>query len=208
MGTAYLLLFANTTDSCFKFVEFIMADTNSQYDLIIKECQDIFLKKTQDYGTAWRVLREISIVDQVYIKAQRIRNIQETGQQKVGNIGDDIRSEFIGIINYSIIGLIQLELTENDPEELTVAEVGTLYYKYFVAAKTLMQSKNHDYGEAWRNMSQESFADLILMKLQRMRQIVSNKGETIISEGLDANFYDMINYAVFALILMDEPTQT
>ena len=183
-----------------------MADTNSQYDRTIKECKDIFLKKTQDYGTAWRVLREISIVDQVYIKAQRIRNIQETGQQKVGNIGDDIRSEFIGIINYSIIGIIQLELTENDPEELSVTHVATLYHKYFTAAKTLMQSKNHDYGEAWRNMSQESFVDLILMKLQRMRQIVSNKGETIISEGLDANYYDMINYAVFALILMDEPT--
>ncbi|MGZ3881063.1 MAG: DUF1599 domain-containing protein [Flavisolibacter sp.] len=183
-----------------------MADTNSQYDLVIKECENIFLNKTRDYGTSWRVLREISIVDQVYIKAQRIRNIQETGEQKVGNIGDDIRSEFIGIINYSIIGLIQLELTENDPEELDVEEVETLYNKYFIAAKTLMQSKNHDYGEAWRNMSQESFVDLILMKLQRMRQIVSNKGKTIISEGLDANFYDMINYAVFALILMDEPT--
>jgi len=182
-----------------------MANTDSQYDLVVKECENIFLKKTRDYGTSWRVLREISIVDQVYIKAQRIRNIQETGEQKVGNIGDDIRSEFIGIINYSIIGLIQLELTENDPEELNVQETGTLYDKYFTAAKTLMQSKNHDYGEAWRNMSQESFVDLILMKLQRMRQIVSNKGKTIISEGLDANFYDMINYAAFALILMDEP---
>jgi hypothetical protein len=181
-----------------------MADTNLQYDGVIKECEDIFLKKTRDYGTAWRVLRPISIVDQVYIKAQRIRNIQETGEQKVENIGDDIRSEFIGIINYSVIGLIQLELTENDPEELAVEEVKTLYHKYFIAAKTLMQSKNHDYGEAWRNMSQESFVDLILMKLQRMRQILSNKGKTIISEGLDANFYDMINYAVFALILMNE----
>ena len=182
-----------------------MADTNSQYDKVIKECENIFLKKTRDYGTSWRVLREISIVDQVYIKAQRIRNIQETGEQKVGNIGDDIRSEFIGIINYSIIGLIQLELTENDPEELNAEEVAVLYNKYFTAAKTLMQSKNHDYGEAWRSMSQESFVDLILMKLQRMRQIVSNKGQTIISEGLDANFYDMINYAAFALILTDEP---
>jgi hypothetical protein len=181
-----------------------MSNTDNQYDLVIKECEDIFLKKTCDYGTSWRVLRQISIVDQVYIKAQRIRNIQETGVQKVGNIGDDIRSEFIGIINYSIIGLVQLELTENDPEELTVKEVEVLYHKYFIAAKTLMQSKNHDYGEAWRNMSQESFVDLILMKLQRMRQILSNKGLTIMSEGLDANFYDMINYAVFALILMDE----
>ena len=181
-----------------------MANTNNQYDLVIKECEEIFLKKTRDYGTAWRVLREISIVDQIYIKAQRIRNIQEIGQQKVEKLGDDIRSEFIGIINYSVIGLIQLELTDNDPEELSVNEVETLYHKYFIAAKTLMLSKNHDYGEAWRNMSQESFVDLILMKLQRMRQIVSNKGETIISEGLDANFYDMINYAAFALILMDE----
>lgn len=181
-----------------------MTNTNNQYDQIIKECEDIFLKKTRDYGTAWRVLRQISVVDQVYIKAWRIRNVQETGVQKVGNIGDDIRSEFIGIINYSIIGLIQLELTENDPEELTVNAVEVLYHNYFVAAKTLMQSKNHDYGEAWRNMSQESFVDLILMKLQRMRQILSNKGQTIISEGLDANFYDMINYAVFALILMNE----
>lgn len=181
-----------------------MSKTDSQYDVAIKECEDIFLKKTRDYGTAWRVLRAISIIDQVYIKAQRIRNIQETGQQKVENIGDDIHSEFIGIINYSIIGLIQLELTENDPEELAVKEVQVLYHKYFIAAKTLMQSKNHDYGEAWRNMSQESFVDLILMKLQRMRQIVSNKGKTIISEGLDANYYDMINYSVFALILMSE----
>jgi hypothetical protein len=181
-----------------------MTQTNSQYEAIIKECGDIFLKKAKDYGTAWRVLRQISVIDQIYIKAQRIRNIQETGEQKVGNIGDDIRSEFIGIINYSIIGLIQLELTENDPEELPVEEVASIYHRYFLAAKTLMQSKNHDYGEAWRSMSQESFVDLILMKLHRMRQIVSNKGQTIISEGLDANFYDIINYAVFALILMDE----
>jgi len=185
-------------------IRFKDLDTDSQYDIIVKECEDIFLKKTGDYGTAWRVLRSISIIDQVYIKTQRIRNIQETGQQKVENIGDDIRSEFIGIINYSVIGLIQLELTDNDPEELTVSEAEVLYHKHFIAAKTLMQNKNHDYGEAWRNMSQESFVDLILMKLQRMRQIASNKGLTIMSEGLDANFYDMINYAVFALILTDE----
>ena len=181
-----------------------MANTNNEYDIVIKQCEDIFLKKTRDYGTAWRVLRAISIVDQIYIKAQRIRNIQETGQQKVENIGDDIRSEFVGIINYSIIGLIQSELTENDPEELEVTEVETLYNRYFIAAKTLMQSKNHDYGEAWRNMSQQGLVDLILMKLQRMRQILSNEGKTIISEGIDANFYDIINYAAFALILMNE----
>jgi len=181
-----------------------MTDTNQQYDTIIKECEDIFLKKTRDYGTAWRVLRSISIIDQVFIKAQRIRNIQEKGEQKVENIGDDIRSEFIGIINYSIIGLIQHNLTENDPEELDPEFARELYHNHFLAAKTLMKSKNHDYGEAWRDMSEESFADLILMKLQRMRQIVSNKGKTLISEGIDANFLDMVNYAVFALIQMEE----
>jgi hypothetical protein len=181
-----------------------MVRTNEQYDAVIKQCEDIFLKKTKDYGTSWRVLRPISIVDQIYIKAQRIRTIQEKGEQKVGNIGDDIRSEFIGIINYSIIGLMQMQLTDDDPEELDVSEVEKMYHGYFLAAKNLMQSKNHDYGEAWRNMTQESFVDLVLMKLQRMRQILSNKGETLISEGLDANYYDMTNYAVFALILMDE----
>lgn len=181
-----------------------MADTNEQYESVIQKCREIFMGKTKDYGTAWRVLRPISIVDQIYIKAQRIRTIQEKGLQKVGNIGDDIRSEFIGIINYSIIGLIQMELKEEAPDELDVATVEGLYTQYFIAAKTLMQSKNHDYGEAWRQMTQESFVDLILMKLQRMRQIISNKGQTLISEGLDANFFDMINYAVFALLLMDE----
>lgn len=184
-----------------------MNNTNQQYENIIKECENIFLKKTKDYGTSWRVLRAISIIDQIYIKTQRIRNIQETGRQKVGNIGDDVRSEFAGIINYSVIGLMQLELTEKDPEELNMQQTEMLYHSYFTKAKTLMQSKNHDYAEAWRNMSQESFVDLILMKLQRMRQILSNKGATIISEGLDANFYDIINYAVFALILMDEEKQ-
>jgi len=118
-----------------------MTNTNNQYDVVIKQCEDVFLKKTRDYGTAWRVLRPISIVDQIYIKAQRVRNIQETGQQKVENIGDDIRSEFVGIINYGIIGLIQSELTENDPEELNVNEVEALYNRYFILAKTLMQSK-------------------------------------------------------------------
>jgi len=175
--------------------------TIQQYDSVIKKCEDIFLKKTVDYGTAWRVLRPISIVDQIYIKAYRIRTIQEVGEQK---IGDDIPGEFIGIINYSIIGLIQLELTEEDEEELSPDAVKVLYDKYAAEAKALMLSKNHDYGEAWRQMSQESFVDLILMKLQRMRQILSNKGKTLISEGLDANYNDMINYSVFAMILLEE----
>jgi hypothetical protein len=181
-----------------------MSNTNHQYHQVIENCRDIFIKKTKDYGTAWRVLRTISIVDQIYIKAQRIRTIQEKGDQK---IGDDIPAEFIGIINYSIIGLIQLKLTEEDPEELEVERVEALYDHYFAEAKNLMQSKNHDYGEAWRNMTQESFVDLILMKLQRMRQIVSNKGKTLISEGLDANYHDMINYAVFAMILLNEKSK-
>jgi hypothetical protein len=175
--------------------------TIEQYNRVIQKCEDIFLKKTTDYGTAWRVLRTISIVDQIYIKAYRIRTIQELGEQKVG---DDIRGEFIGIINYAVIGLVQLELTEDDEEELSPKVVKELYDRYIAKARELMQAKNHDYGEAWRQMSQESFVDLILMKLQRMRQILSNKGITLISEGLDANYYDMINYAVFALILHQE----
>lgn len=176
-------------------------DTNQQYDDVIDRCKDIFEKKTRDYGTAWRVLRTISIVDQIYIKAQRIRTIQEKGAQK---ISDDIAGEFIGIINYSIIGLIQLHLSADAPDELEVEQTMTLYLAQAHAAKQLMQNKNHDYGEAWRSMSQEGLVDLILMKLQRIRQILQNKGKTLISEGIDANYFDMINYAIFALILMSE----
>ncbi|HEV7622244.1 MAG TPA: DUF1599 domain-containing protein [Flavisolibacter sp.] len=178
-----------------------MDETIQQYRAVQEKCKEIFFKKTSDYGTSWRVLRTISVVDQIYIKAQRIRNIQEIGEQK---ISDNITSEFIGIINYSIIGLIQLKLTDKDPEELGLEEVKELYTGYFNSAGALMQSKNHDYGEAWRNMSQESFVDLILMKLQRMKQILSNNGKTIISEGIDANYFDILNYAVFAMIMDEE----
>ena len=176
-----------------------MTTTNHQYDQVIHTCKEIFLKKTTDYGTAWRVLRTISIVDQLYIKAQRIRTIQEKGTQLVA---DDINAEFKGIVNYAVIGLIQLELPSDAPEELHVAEAERMYDKYVKTAKKLMEDKNHDYGEAWRSMSQESFVDLILMKLQRIRQILVNDGRTEISEGIDANYLDIINYAVFALILM------
>lgn len=176
-------------------------NTSQQYDDVVGRCKDIFSKKTIDYGTAWRVLRTISIVDQIYIKAQRIRTIQEKGQQK---IQDDINGEFIGILNYAVIGIIQLHLAEGAPDELPPAEATALYNSNINAAKNLMNDKNHDYGEAWRNMSQESFVDLILMKLQRIRQILANKGQTLISEGIDANYYDIINYSVFALILMAE----
>jgi len=179
----------------------IMNDTGKQYDSEINSCRDIFLKKAADYGTAWRVLRTISIVDQIFIKAQRIRTIQEKKQQKVA---DNIAAEFQGIINYAIIGLIQFDLAENEPEELDRERVQQLYDQYANKAKSLMEEKNHDYGEAWRSMSQESFVDLILMKLQRIRQILANEGKTLVSEGIDANYYDMINYAVFALILQHQ----
>jgi hypothetical protein len=176
-------------------------NTNEQYDKAVKKCADIFLKKTKDYGTSWRVYRTISVVDQVYIKAKRIRTIQEKGQQK---IGDDVMSEFKGILNYAVIGLIQLDMPGDEPEEMPVNEVERLYNEKVAIAKVLMNDKNHDYGEAWREMSQESFVDLILAKLLRIKSILKNEGVTIISEGIDANFYDILNYAVFALIQADE----
>ena len=178
-----------------------MSETSKQYDQAIASCADIFIKKTTDYGTAWRVLRLISVVDQIFIKALRIRTIQDIGSQKVG---DDIASEFKGIINYSIIGLIQLKLGDPKVDELPVSQVQELYQEYVHFAKSTMMDKNHDYGEAWRDMSQESYADLILMKLMRIRQILTNDGKTLISEGIDANFVDILNYAVFALIQISE----
>lgn len=178
-----------------------MNNTNLQYEEVIKSCIDIFLKKTKDYGTSWRVLRTISVVDQIFIKALRIRTIQDKQVQKVG---DDIASEFMGIINYGVIGLIQLQINNPQVEDLTVNVVEELYKKQILFAKTTMLDKNHDYGEAWREMSQESFADLILVKLLRIKQILANDGKTLISEGIDANYVDIINYAVFALILISE----
>ena len=182
-----------------------MKDTNLAYDKTISSCKEIFLKKAADYGTAWRVLRTISIVDQLFIKAQRIRTIQEKKQQKVA---DDITAEFKGIINYAVIGLIQLDLGSETQEEMEISKLSGLYDQYVSVSKQLMEDKNHDYGEAWRSMSQESFVDLILMKLQRIRQILVNEGKTLISEGIDANYNDIVNYAVFALILIGERGQT
>ncbi|MBI3717364.1 MAG: DUF1599 domain-containing protein [Sphingobacteriales bacterium] len=181
-----------------------MSNTNQQYDEVISSCKNIFIKKTKDYGTSWRVLRPISIVDQIFIKAQRIRNLQETKVQKVDVIGDDIPSEFKGIINYALIGMIQDEIHNEESEELSVDQVEPMYYKMALKAKQLMEDKNHDYGEAWREMSQQSFVDLILMKLMRIKQIISNEGKTVASEGIDANYLDIINYAAFALILIGE----
>lgn len=173
-------------------------NTDLQYDHAVKQCKEIFLKKTRDYGTSWRVYRTISIADQIYIKAKRIRNIQEKGTQR---IEDDLLGEFMGILNYSVIGLIQLDIKDDELEEVPLDEVMKLYDNKIAAAKKLMHDKNHDYGEAWRDMSQESFVDLILAKILRIKQIVQNEGKTLASEGIDANFYDILNYAVFALIL-------
>jgi Nucleotide modification associated domain 1 len=178
-----------------------MNTTNQQYDQAIQACRDIFIKKTKDYGSSWRVLRTISIADQIFIKAKRIRTVQEN---KIQRIGDDIASEFAGILNYAIIGLIQLDLNAGDPEDMPLETVEKLYDAKVGLAKKLMQDKNHDYGEAWRDMSQESFVDLVLSKLLRIKQIISNDGNTIISEGIDANYYDIINYGAFALILLAE----
>jgi len=178
-----------------------MQDTLTQYRDVITRCKDLYVKKAKDYGTSWRVLRPISIVDQVYIKAWRIRQIQENGSQK---IADSIESEFIGIVNYGVIALIQLALPESAPVEMTGDEAKHWYEVKIKEVEDLMQQKNHDYGEAWRDMSQQSFVDMILVKLLRVKQILANDGQTIVSEGIDANFTDIINYAVFALIRMNE----
>jgi len=173
--------------------------TVGEYKQVIKACKDIFLKKTQDYGTAWRVLRLPSITDQIFIKAQRIRSIQEKGAQKVD---DDISGEFIGIINYCVIALIQMNLTDADAMEMVVGDLEPLYDKHVNETMELLMNKNHDYGEAWRDMRVASITDIVLMKLLRVKQIEDNEGKTIISEGIDANYMDMINYAVFCMILM------
>ena len=174
-----------------------MNTTSKQYDSAINMCKELFLKKMKDYGTAWRNLRPTSLTDQIFIKAQRIKSIEEKGTQKVV---DDIAGEYIGIINYCVISLIQLELANDTRVELPYDEVASLYTKYVGITKQLMEDKNHDYGEAWRDMRMSSLTDLILMKIFRVKQIEDNKGQTIISEGVDANYMDMLNYSVFALI--------
>ncbi|HTL82530.1 MAG TPA: DUF1599 domain-containing protein [Bacteroidia bacterium] len=178
-----------------------MKNTSEQYDAIISRCRDIFAKKLKDYGTSWRMFRISSITDQVFIKANRIRTIEQAGTQK---IQDDIKGEYIGMVNYSIIALMQMELKDDDRMDLPANEALTLYDKYSSAAKALMVDKNHDYGEAWRDMRVSSLTDLILVKLLRIKQIEDNEGATIISEGIDANYFDIINYAIFALIRLSE----
>ena len=177
----------------------IMKNTSKEYDTVITICRTLFINKMKDYGCAWRILRLPSLTDQIYIKAQRIRSLQENEIRKVD---EDETGEFIGIINYSIMALIQLELGVADQPDLSVERATQLYDSKVALTKELMQNKNHDYGEAWREMRVSSLTDLILQKLLRVKQIEDNKGKTLVSEGIDANYQDMINYSIFALILM------
>lgn len=172
-------------------------NTSQEFDSVIAVCKSLFLKKTNDYGTAWRILRPSSITDQIFIKAQRIRTLEE---KKVSKVGEDVVSEYIGIINYCAIAMMQLELGEDDPYELAVERVEKLFDEKVNGTKELMFAKNHDYGEAWRDMRISSLTDLILMKILRVKQIEDNSGHTLASEGVNANYQDMLNYAVFALI--------
>lgn len=183
-----------------------MQDTGKQFDEIVAQCQEVFEKKTVDYGTAWRILRVPSVTDQIFIKAKRIRSIQETGVNKVG---ESVADAFMAIVNYSIMALIQLDTGVSEPMDNPMhSSVAIRLYKYFVDnAKMLMMDKNHDYGEAWRKMRVSSLTDIILMKLMRIKQIEDNDSKTIVSEGLPANYYDIINYAVFALIKINRDTE-
>lgn len=185
---------------CLRLKAVILIDkTASEYKQVIATCKTLFEKKTRDYGTAWRILRLSSITDQIFIKAQRIRSIQEKGRQKVE---DPVTDEFIGIINYCVIALIQLELSATEETEMTFEQLEPHYDKVVQETFSLQQDKNHDYGEAWREMRVSSITDIILMKLLRVKQIEDNQGKTLVSEGVKANYQDMINYAVFAMILL------
>lgn len=186
---------------CQHFFETYMEKTLAQFNAVIAHCRELFLKKTADYGTAWRILRPASITDQLYIKALRIRSIQEKGEQRVA---DSVESEFVGLVNYSVLALIQLALSPDTPLTLETEQVRQLYDQHIAENRHLLQAKNHDYGEAWRLMRVESMTDLILMKLLRIKQIEDNAGQTLVSEGLEANYRDIINYAVFVLIRLDE----
>lgn len=174
-----------------------MKDTAAAYDLIISQCLSLFEKKSIDYGTAWRILRLPSLTDQIFIKAQRIRSLQTLSEQKVA---EGEVSEFIGIINYCIMALIQIELGVSETPDLSADKAIALYKEKAENCKNLMLNKNHDYGEAWREMRVSSLTDLILQKLLRVKQIEDRKGQTLVSEGVEANYQDMLNYAVFALI--------
>src|SRR4051812_21801927 len=175
----------------------IVSNTSAEYDAVINICKGLFIKKTCDYGTAWRILRPESITDQIFIKAQRIRTLEE---KKISKIDEDITGEYIGIVNYCVIAMMQLDCGPETPAELDAAEVETIFDAKVSETRDLMFAKNHDYGEAWRDMRISSLTDLILMKILRVKQIEDNKGQTLASEGVKANYQDMLNYAVFALI--------
>ena len=174
-----------------------MQNTSDQFDIIAQQCIDLFSKKAFDYGTAWKILRVTSLTDQVFIKANRIRSIQEKG---VAKVDEGVIPEFIGIVNYSAMALIQLETGVSEDGQFSTEEAVRKFKEHLQNAKDLMMNKNHDYDEAWRKMRISSLTDIILMKLLRIKQIEDNKGKTLVSEGLEANFYDIINYAMFALI--------
>ncbi|MGS2739762.1 DUF1599 domain-containing protein [Sinomicrobium sp. M5D2P17] len=178
-----------------------MQDTSKQYDEVIATCRELFVNKMKDYGSAWRILRLPSLTDQIFIKAQRIRSLQE---KKTRKVDEGEASEFIGIINYSVMALIQIDRGIADQPDLLVDEAAALYDEKIGETKNLMEAKNHDYGEAWRDLRVSSLTDLILQKLLRVKQIEDNEGKTLVSEGIGANYQDMINYAVFALILLQE----
>ena len=178
-----------------------MKDTSKQYAAVINTCRELFINKMKDYGSAWRILRLPSLTDQIFIKAQRIRSLQENNVRKVE---EDEKPEFIGIINYSVMALIQLELGVATQPDLDGNRALELYDQKIAETRELMENKNHDYGEAWRDMRVSSLTDLIIQKLLRVKQIEDNKGKTLVSEGIDANYQDMINYAAFAMILMEE----
>jgi hypothetical protein len=174
-----------------------MSHTSLEYTNVINVCREIFSKKTKDYGTAWRILRPSSLTDQIFIKAQRIRTIQETGENKVG---ERVEEEFIAIVNYCLMAIIQVREKELKEIDIDADLAISLFDKYSTEAFDLMMKKNHDYGEAWRDMRVSSLTDLILMKILRVKQIEDNNGSTLISEGIDANYFDMLNYSVFSLI--------
>ena len=201
--SSFLKLFLSLTGNFSSFNTSMdeIENTGDQFERIIRKCRQIFLTKMKDYGSAWRILRTSSITDQIYIKANRIRSIDTKGIQKVN---EGIVPEYIGIVNYSVMALIQLELAGNQELAIDIKEAETLYNKYIYMARDLMMNKNHDYGEAWREMRLSSLTDIILMKLMRIKQIEDNNGRTFISEGVDSNYFDIINYSIFALIKLEE----
>lgn len=177
-----------------------MANTKEQFDHVISICRELYGKKLKDYGPSWRIMRPQSVTDQIFIKANRIRSLEIKGTSM---IDEGIRPEFIGIVNYGVIGLIQLALGFSDTTDITIEEALDLYDKYITQTKELMYAKNHDYDEAWRSMRISSYTDLILMKIYRTKQIEEHDGKTLVSEGIDANYMDMINYALFGLIKLE-----